>query len=468
MKSMFGRVFGLTSLLIFLGCVLMGGALRLELGSYLQEQQETELLRTAGSVAALATAYQDSGPLEDNWNFRMSLTATADAADSRILVADEAGQIYLTSCNESDCIYLDQTLPALPGEAGYFERGTLHGLLPETSYAAIVPIPAAGEDPSGYVLAVSALSSINRVLSHSSNVAAITSLLVLITSLSVASYYSKREMRPLRELTTVVRAFGHGDLKARAKTGVYSEDMDELAIAFNNMAVSLEQAETQRREFVANVSHELKTPMTTISGFLDGMLDGTIPPERHREYMIRVSDEVRRLSRLVRSMLEISRIQDRGIPDEKRKKFDICETLGLALLTFEQKIIQKRLQVDVQMPDNGLGVWADEDSITQVVYNLIDNAVKFCDEGGSLYLQVESDGVKATISVANTGDTIPEAELPLIFDRFHKTDKSRSMDKNGVGLGLHIVKTIVVSHGEDIAVTSRDHVTRFSFTLPVK
>ena len=106
--------------------------------------------------------------------------------------------------------------------------------------------------------------------------------------------------------------------------------------------------------------------------------------------------------------------------------------------------------------------------MTQVIYNLIDNAVKFCEEGGSLYLQAESDGTKATVSVANTGQTIPEEELPLVFDRFHKTDKSRSMDRDGVGLGLYIVRTIVVTHGEDISVTSRDGVTRFSFTLPVK
>ena len=244
--------------------------------------------------------------------------------------------------------------------------------------------------------------------------------------------------------------------------------MDELAAAFNNMATSLEKSEIQRREFVANVSHELKTPMTTIAGYIDGMLDGTIPPEQHAKYMTRVSDEVRRLSRLVRSMLEISKIQDQGIPESRKQRFDICESMGRVLLTFEQKINVKHLNVEVQMPDNGIGVWAEEDSITQVIYNLIDNAVKFCEEGGSLYLQAESDGSKATVSVANTGQTIPEEELPLVFDRFHKTDKSRSMDRDGVGLGLYIVRTIVVTHGEDISVTSRDGVTRFSFTLPVK
>ncbi len=465
---MFGRIFGLTSLLIFLGCLLMGTSLRFEMGNYLLDRQEEDLRRTALSMAALATAYADEGNLEENWDFRMSLTATANAADSRIMVADETGTIYLTSCNHHDCVFLDQTISVLPDGDGYFECGTLNGLFDEDHYAAVVPI-VSEDEMQGYVLTASALTSVGSILKHSTNVAIITGFVILLVSLVAATYYSRKEMKPLKELTTAAREFGHGNLKARVHTGGgSSEEMEQLAIAFNNMATSLEQSETQRREFVANVSHELKTPMTTISGFLDGMLDGTIPPERHRDYMLRVSDEVRRLSRLVRSMLEIARIQDHGIPDEKRRKFDICETIGRALLTFEQKIIQKGLQVEVQMPDNGLGVWADEDAITQVVYNLIDNAVKFCDDGGCLFLQVESNGVKATVSVANTGDTIPPEELPLVFDRFHKTDKSRSLDKNGVGLGLHIVKTIVVGHGEDIAVTSRDRVTRFSFTLPVK
>jgi len=234
------------------------------------------------------------------------------------------------------------------------------------------------------------------------------------------------------------------------------------------MATSIEKSELQHREFVANVSHELKTPMTTIAGYMDGMIDGTIPQQEHKKYMGIVSGEVRRLSRLVRNMLEVARIQDQGIPEEKKHKFDICETIGRTLLSFEQKINQKYLEVEVQMPDNGVGVWAEEDSITQVVYNLVENAVKFCEQGGSLFLQVESDGTKATVSVANTGPTIAEEELPLLFERFHKTDKSRSEDREGVGLGLHIVRTIVVTHGEDISVTSRDGVTRFSFTLPVR
>ena len=230
---------------------------------------------------------------------------------------------------------------------------------------------------------------------------------------------------------------------------------------------ALAKSEQKRQEFVANVSHELKTPMTTISGYMDGMMDGTIPPEQRPKYMEIISGEVKRLSRLVRSMLEVSRIQDQGIPPERKRNFDVCQTVGEVLLSFEQKINGKHLEVETDLPDQGARTLADPDAITQVVYNLIDNAVKFCPEGGTLGLKLaQTKGGKYLVSVSNTGPTIPAEELPLVFDRFHKTDKSRSVDRDGWGLGLYIVKTIILSHEEDIYVTSRDGVTEFSFTLP--
>ena len=221
----------------------------------------------------------------------------------------------------------------------------------------------------------------------------------------------------------------------------------------------MQNADTARQEFVANVSHELKTPMTTIAGYLDGMLDGTIPQAEQRHYMELVSTEVRRLSRLVRNMLEISRLKDQGIPADK--------AAGQALLSFEQRINRKHLNVDVDMPELGVTVRAMPDAVTQVLYNLIDNAVKFIDDGGTLSIRVERSGNKAVTTGGNTGPSIAPEVRPLSFDRFHKTDKSRSTDRDGVGLGLYIVKTIVLAHGEDIYVTSRDGKTEFTFTLPL-
>ena len=234
------------------------------------------------------------------------------------------------------------------------------------------------------------------------------------------------------------------------------------------MASSLQKSEYQRQEFVANVSHELKTPMTTISGYLDGMLDGTIPPESQKHYMALVSGETKRLSRLVRSMLDISRMQDQeSIPEERLSRFAVEECVGQVLITFEQKITQKNLEVEVDFPEHTVYTRADPDAITQVVYNLLDNAVKFCPQEGTLSLQIKEGNDKIYVSIGNDGKTIPPEELPLVFDRFHKLDKSRAENREGWGLGLYIVKTLICRHGEDIAVTSQNEKTEFTFTLPL-
>jgi signal transduction histidine kinase len=269
-------------------------------------------------------------------------------------------------------------------------------------------------------------------------------------------------------MAETARAFGHGDLDARVEiSGHYTMEVEELALAFNNMASSLQKSEYQRQEFVANVSHELKTPMTTIGGYVDGILDGTIPPEKSDHYMRIVSDETKRLSRLVRSMLDISQLQSDGIPEEKKLRFDLEEAVGQVLITFEQKINAKDLQVEVDMPEHPVFTMANQDYITQVIYNLVDNAVKFCPEGAQLSLAVREGNKKIYISVSNEGQTIPPEELPLVFDRFHKIDKSRSQNRDSWGLGLYIVKTIVCAHGENISVTSREGKTTFTFTLPL-
>ena len=473
MKSMFGRLFALTAALILISTALIGMTVRIEMGQYLLGETKDTLRKYAETVSRLAAAFYLYEGENEEWTFRVGLSFTADIAGSESIVCDEAGRVMICSEKDPDCtgkVLSADIIERVERSGEYFERGTLDGLFETTRMAICVPLRPENDGPSvGTVIVYTELREVNTLLSHTTELFLITGLIVFAIAITATSVVANRQTRPLKALAKTAREFGHGNLRARAVIDESNtEEMNELAAAFNNMATSLEKSETQRREFVANVSHELKTPMTTIAGFMDGMIDGTIPQEEHTRYMQTVSDEVRRLSRLVRSMLEVSRIQDQGIPEEQKRKFDVCELIGRVLLTFEQKINSRGLNVEVQMPDNGIRVFAEQDSITQVIYNLIDNAVKFCDDGGSLYLQAESDGTKATVSVANTGKTIPPEELPLVFDRFHKTDKSRSENRDGAGLGLYIAKTIVVTHGEDISVTSRDGVTRFSFTLPVR
>lgn len=475
MKTTFARLFTFIAGLVLLCVLFLGAGYRALMTNYLVGTTRESLSNNANAVADLAAAYNTTGQMEDNWDFRMSLSFASRVAETDAVVCDENGVVVLCSCEELACSHVGKTLDAgltasILENGETYSRGDLDGLYgDERVYVAVPVISSATNVPIGFVVASTSASVTNQAMGPVFRIFLLTAAVVLLVALAATSILARHEAQQLKDLADVAHRFGHGDLRARAKISDNgSVEMNELAAEFNNMAISLEQSETRRREFVANVSHELKTPMTTIAGFMDGMLDGTIPPERHRQYMQTVSDEVRRLSRLVRSMLDISRLQSQGIPEAKKRKFDIAEAVGRVLVTFEQKINDKHINVDVQLPENGLNVWADADSITQVIYNLTDNAVKFCPDQGELWVRVKAEGPKARITVGNTGPTIPPEELPLVFDRFHKMDKSRSVDRDGYGLGLYIVKTIVESHGEDIFVTSREGRTEFSFTLPLK
>ena len=458
MKTTFSRLFTLLAALILLCLVLMGVAFRAVLVGYLEDETRENLQSNGEALARLASVYDYTGELDSRWgDFRMGLTTVAAVADSDAVFCDTDGKIRLCSCKSvSDCIHTGAAVPqemidTVLSEGQHFFETNLPGLYAEKHFIEGVAVTSPASNKAvGVILMI------------------YVCVFVLIAAMLGSYLLSRSQSRSLEAVTKAATRFGRGDLEARVPVGGRNTiEMDELAQAFNTMAESLAKSETRRQEFVANVSHELKTPMTTIAGFLDGMLDGTIPPEQHKHYMQIVSDEVRRLSRLVRSMLEISRLQSQGISEEKKRRFDLGETIGQVLISFEQRVSRKNLRVDVELPDRPVWTRADPDSITQVIYNLTDNAIKFCNPGGMLSIRLSTEGGKARVTVQNTGPTVSPEELPLLFDRFHKADKSRSADREGVGLGLYIVKTILNSHGEDISVTSENGLTAFTFTLPV-
>jgi len=474
MKTTFSRMFAMVSALILLCLVLLGITSRLMLTEYLEEEKRETLHSNAVALSNLASAYAATGELEHRWgDFHISLTTAAQVAGTDVMLCDLDGRIRMCSCNDVGCIHWEGTV-----DKGLIDRIVAFGEeFCVDTIAGIYDTPhfiegiAVTSQVTGNVIAVLLIAApeaqIASMLVQTTTIFFYVSILVLVVAMVASFWLSRNQALSIQEVTRAANRFGRGELDVRVPVGGKNTvEADELALAFNAMAESLAKSEKQRQEFVANVSHELKTPMTTIAGFMDGMLDGTIPPAQHRHYMQLVSDEVRRLSRLVRSMLEISRLQSQGISEEKKRRFDLSETIGQVLISFEQRINRKHIFVDVQMPDRSVWAKADPDSITQVIYNLTDNAIKFCNDGGMLRILLQPEGAKARVTVQNTGPTVDPEELPLLFDRFHKTDKSRSEDREGVGLGLYIVKTILNSHGENITVTSENGLTTFTFTLP--
>ena len=474
MKSTFSRTFFPAALLLLAALLLVGASFQILVKNYLVNESYTDLEGDGTVIASLASAYYTEGSLSGR-NFLVNLSVAAEVSDADAVIFDSKGRLILCSDSPFGCIHQGWTvneeyLHMVYSKGSAKNSGVTSSLYPDPRYVVSVPIlDSATQKPVGIVMVSKPMSTTLSILDKLSDIYLFVSFLSVVAVMLIMSIFARRHSAPLKEMAQAASAFGHGDLNARvAVKSTYAREIEELALAFNNMASSLQKSEYQRQEFVANVSHELKTPMTTIGGYIDGMLDGTIPPEKHSYYMQIVSDETKRLSRLVRSMLDISRLQDQGgVPEEQKLRFDIEECAGQVLITFEQKILQKKLQVEVDMPDHPVYTWANKDSITQVLYNLLDNAVKFCPEEGTIGLRIKLGRSKAFVSVSNEGQTIPPQELPLVFDRFHKMDKSRSQNRDGWGLGLYIVKTIVCSHGEDISVASQNGKTEFTFTLPL-
>ena len=471
MKSSFGRSFFAIATVLLLSLVLLGTSFQMLINDYMTDNTIEGLQQDAHILADLAAAYSIDGSLNSR-EFILNLDIATQISSFDAVICNKEGEIVICSCYPSVCEHIgwrvDQNyLARVIQNSGDVATGVIKGLYTDSRYVVCLPIVSSGS-VGGIVMVSTPVIATTQILNRISNLFLTTSSFVVLIAVVVATFFTRRESKPLQDMAKAANAFGHGNLTARVRVDEStSEEMQELALAFNNMATSLQKSEYQRQEFVANVSHELKTPMTTISGYIDGILDGTIPEQRHSYYLQIVSDETKRLSRLVRSMLDISQLQSQDIPEEKKMHFDLEEVLGQVLITFEKKITDKKLDVDVDMPEHPVYTIANKDYITQVVYNLLDNAVKFCPEGKTLGLRIREGGGKIYVSISNEGETIPAEELPLVFDRFHKLDKSRSKNRDGWGLGLYIVKTIVCSHGENISVTSRDGKTTFTFTLPL-
>ncbi len=469
-KKLYLRSFLITAGLLLISFAILAGVfVGLSYRFILNEKRDT-MRANANEVARSVAAFSRDGSIWD-FELRMSISAVAESTDLRVLVCAASGSVVSCSDNPSECTHIGRVIPeemlsAAMGQEGYYGLTELDGVLEEQCYVVGVPMTYYGS-PFGYVFVASGRGELTEMWRSLAIIFLIVAGAVLVIAFIGTILMAREQTKPLNDMAQAAHRFAHGEFDARVQDTGRQDEIGELTRAFNSMAESLDISEKRRSEFIANISHELKTPMTTITGFADGILDGTVPDGKRDEYLGIISAEAKRLSRLVRRMLETSRLQAMEPAEVLRESFDASEVIRVAILSLEGKINAKGLDVDVSLPEEEVTVRGDKDAITQVVYNLIENAAKFAYPGSALGVSMEVCGEKAYVTVRDTGDTIPPQELPLIFDRFHKTDRSRSMDRDGVGLGLYIVKTIINNHKEDITVTSRDGVTEFKFSLTV-
>ena len=470
MKSIYLRNFTATALLV-LTCFILVAFSFVGIGRlYLIREYKSDMVASAEEVSRTAAAVGQNDSM-NSWLLSMIISAISRSTGNHIFITDANGLVMSCSDQTPMCKHYGTLLPedimAEIKSGQETEISTLGGMYTNPRYIVTHEITRETDgELMGYVFVTNAPDNILSNWSTFVLIATVIAVLVLCMSLAVSLVYSKRMARPLDEIAAASRKFARGDFSVRVKQQEDpTDEMGALIDSFNKMADSLQNAENRRSEFIANVSHELRTPMTTIAGFADGILDGTIPKDQETKYLTSIRDETRRLSRLVRDMLDASQTRARAAVPSKRTVFDLTELVLQTLLSFETRATQKNLDVDPQLPENHIMVLADKDAITRVIYNLLDNAVKFATPGSCLTLRLYRDAQKAYVSIKDIGETIPPDDLPFIFDRFHKSDRSRSLDKDGVGLGLYLVKSIINSHDEDIAVKSEDGATEFVFTL---
>ena len=414
-----------------------------------------------------------SKTIQENKNNYYSLfSPLSEYSDSSIVLIDNNGDILFKN-GENNLIKSTKLSEEQLGRVISTNKGSrlsdLDGLFQSRRFNYIYPIEETinGENSLiGVILLSSSSSGLDNVHEQIIKVVIVSSLWVFLAAIVIVYFISNRITTPIKQISKAVQSYTKGKFDVRIPVND-DDEIATLAEAFNNMADELDKLEKNKNTFISSISHDLRTPMTSIQGFIEGIIDGTIPKEKQEYYLGIVLTEVKRLSRLVNSLLDISRMESGGLKLNP-SYFDICEMSRLILISFEEKIDEGKVNIEFEAEDDPSHVFADKDAIYQVLYNIVGNALKFTPENGTLRIEINKikQENRYGISVYKTGIGIKKEELAHVFDRFYKADSSRGLDKTGTGLGLYIAKTKIEAHGEKISVESEyGKYCKFTFTL---
>lgn len=471
-KSVFARLFVIYLVITLLSLLGLGVMVSQMLRTQYLDNEISQMRSDMNTVIDIAQRYLN-GEIS-YYAFANQIIIKANRDNNIICVLDSQGESWLLADplgkdfakNEPVQKQLKSAFNQIKSGQAVQIVSTLENLYQTQAITMGVPIMS-GQSVTGAIFIYSELKeldkSLNVIYKQILNAAGISMLMALV----MVYLFSRYMVKDLRKINTAAKSLSKGDFTTRVKLKSKNE-IGHLADAFNNMAEELQKLEGLRISFVANVSHELRTPLTSIQGFVQGILDGAINKEDQETYLNTVLDETKRLNLLISDLLELSKIESGKFPLNNRI-FDINELIRRCLITFEQRIENKKLDVQVVMGDERLYANADPDRIAQVITNLIDNAVKFSRQEGTLILRSQAHEDKIYVSVKDTGEGIPEKDLPFIFERFYKVDKSRGRKQQGTGIGLSIVKKIIDQHGQKIWVESKaGEGSVFTFSLKLE
>ena len=464
-KTIFSKRFTITLATILLSFTFAGVFLYNFLGNYIMDTKGAMMQEHAEKVRELTALLLDADNSYVEKLYFSTLASSSDSLQAAVFVTDTTGMVVISSGTYNapkvgtmienhitKQVQNGETVREISNFGNGFSQQVLTVAMPFTYK----------EKNNGGIYLVASLPEIYSSRAELFQKFIIAGLIGLLFAFIATFLLSKMFSRPIRKMKAIVEKIADGQFEERVSIKSDGELM-ELADSINAMADSLSQLEEMRSSFVANVSHELRSPLTSIMGYIDGMLDGTIEKKEQEKYLQIVKDETKRLTRLVNSLLTASRYEDKQV-QLSRGIFDINELVRVTVLGFEAPVTEKSIEIFVSFHSENLFVKGDEDSYKQVVTNLIDNAVKFTPEHGKIKITSYKAMGKVYVSVNNTGTVISREDMKHLFDRFYKTDASRG-DKKGTGLGLYIVKNILLKQGQNIAVQSDElNGTTFTFT----
>ena len=474
--NLFRRYFGVSALVVLVGFMFLGFTMLLFNAAQWWQDKTESLSRNAHNIAVnYAELNQSDLSDEEKEDLLFSdLEFTYNATVSEYFISDTDGNVIYCADENNNGGALCDTHSNMKISSANIEKAINGGYTEYTTsdefgmgkFVVAEPILINGETV-GLVFAVE--DAVQGFLPYVSGIAqtlfyAICFALVIIFILIF--FITRGIAKPLEEMQEVTEYYSKGEFQYKANENYKKRNFAEFAKALNKMGSELAITEESRKSFVANVSHELKTPMTSIVGFVDGILDGTISPEEEKKYLTIVSNEAKRLARMVVSMLNLSKIEA-GEVKLNPKVYDVSAQIFETLLSFEKRIDEKNISIEGFEDMSNVKLMGDRDLIQQVIYNLLDNAVKFTPENGTIRVFAENTENLTRVTIRNTGAGVKAEEISRIFERFYKVDKSRSFDTKGVGLGLYIVKTIINMHDGEISASSKSgEYTEFMFEIP--
>jgi len=381
--------------------------------------------------------------------------------DADIIISDKLDYIYVYSTIEDNKAIEDKPQISEKDRKLLINGQSLEYI--NKRYTYIYPI-IENDEFEGYVIMTTPLSIISKQLHRIYLIVWISALGAMIFASVVLSLVSKKILiNPLAQINNVAKKFANGEVNRRVN--IESKDeIGELANSFNIMAESLEKVENNRRDFISNVSHELRSPITSIKGFIAGIIDEVIPKDKEGYYLDRVYSEIKRLTRLINDLLDLSTIES-GKLKFNMKKININELIRLCIINNEQNIKEKEITLKIELQYENCYVTSDEDKTMQVITNLLDNAIKYCGDNGIIRISTYHKGAKVFVQIYNNGPKIGDEEIRHIWDRFYKSDKSRT-NKVSTGLGLPIVRMMLMQQGEEVWVKNNSDIgVTFTFSL---